>query len=217
MHIGYEKANHDKIIKFFVTASIKADLVILDGDTFDLWRTPYKKILYNIKPQFHAVMDALQRAGNMTRIIIIPGNHDFNLKKIWGIHEGYNIDIMKDIIIRDPIHGSMIFTHGWQFDIKQRFGSFAYGWLVYKFPYLYQRYFKGPSQVIGPRSNVRSKQVRKIHDKAGKHARQHDFNYIVMGHTHVPGIHGKVVDCGDFIDSCSYVEIDNGKPELKYL
>lgn len=212
MHIGYEKANHDKIIKFFVRASIKADLVILNGDTFDLWRTPYRKMLFNIKPQFHDVMNALKQTARMTKVIILPGNHDFNLKQLWGIHSGYNVNILNNLSI-EPLY----FTHGWQFDIKQRFGSFAYGWLVNRFPYLYQRYFKGPSEIVNRRSNVRSKRVRKIHDKASKYASRHKFKYIVIGHTHVPGIHGNVIDCGDFIDSCSYVEIDNGKPELKYL
>lgn len=212
MHIGYEKANYDKIRKFFVIASIKADLVILDGDTFDLWRTPYNKILFNIKPEFHNVMNALKQTAKMTKVIIIPGNHDFNLKQLWGMHGGYNVNILNDFSIE-----SLYFTHGWQFDVQQRFGSFAYGWLVNRFPYLYQRYFKGPSEIVNRRSNVRSKRVRKIHDRAGKYASRHKFKYIVIGHTHVPGIHGNVIDCGDFIDSCSYVEIDNGKPELKYL
>lgn len=212
MHIGYEKANHEKIIKFFVRASIKADLVLLDGDTFDLWRTPYRKILYNIKPQFHDVMNALKQTAKMTKVIIIPGNHDFNLKLIWGMHGGYNVSIVDQVI-----QNSMIFTHGWRFDIQQRLGSFAYGWLVYAYPYIYQRYFKTPSEVVNPGSTVRSKRVKKIHNKASRYASKHKFKYIVMGHTHVPGVHGNVVDCGDFIDSCSYVQIEDGKPVIKYL
>lgn len=212
MHIGYEKANHEKIMKFFVGASIKADIVILDGDTFDLWRTPYRKMLFDIKPQFLDVMDALQQTAKKTKVIIIPGNHDYNLNQLWGLHKGYNVNIMEDI----PL-GSLVFTHGWQFDVMQRFGSFGYGWLVNRFPYLYQRYFKGPSQIVNRRSDIRSKRVRKIHNQASYYASIHKFEYIIMGHTHVPGIHGNVIDCGDFIDSCSYVEIDNGKPEIKYL
>lgn len=212
MHIGYEKANHEKIIKFLVRASIKADLVVLDGDTFDLWRTPYRKILYNIKPQFHDVMNALKQTAKMTKVIIIPGNHDFNLKQIWGMHNGYNVNIMGDVT-----QGSMFFTHGWQFDIQQRFGSIAYGWLVFAYPYLYQRYFKTPAEVLKPGSTVRTKRVKRIHDKASRYASSNKFKHIVMGHTHVPGIHGNVIDCGDFIDSCSYVEINDRMPELKYL
>lgn len=213
MHIGYEKANHYNILRFFNKAMTKADMVILDGDIFDLWRTPYRKILFHIKPEFHDVMNVIQATAEKIPVIIIPGNHDFNLEKIWRDHQGYKVKIVN----RSLIQGSFLFMHGWQFDVKQLFGSFAYGWLVNQFPFLYQRYFKSPSQVVNRRSDVRSKQVKRIHSKASKYASRHKFKYIVMGHTHVPGIHGNVIDCGDFIDSCSYIEITGGNPELKYL
>ena len=38
-----------------------------------------------------------------------------------------------------------------------------------------------------------------------------------MGHTHVPVIQDKLINCGDFIDSTSYVILDDGVPELKYI
>ena len=213
MHIGYEKANHTKILQFFNRAILNSDLVILNGDTFDLWRTPYHRILFNIRPQFRDVMDAIRRTADKVPVAIIPGNHDFNLKKVWGDHKEYNIHIVNRSLQRD----SFYFTHGWQFDIQQRFGSIAYRWLVYRFPHIYQRYFKGPPQIMNRRSNTRTKQVKNIHAQANKYALIHHKQYIIIGHTHVPGIYNNVVDCGDFIDSCSYVEINNTKPEIKYI
>jgi hypothetical protein len=39
-----------------------------------------------------------------------------------------------------------------------------------------------------------------------------------MGHTHDPiGNDGKLFDCGDMIDSFTYVIIENGKPRLERM
>lgn len=38
-----------------------------------------------------------------------------------------------------------------------------------------------------------------------------------MGHTHEPVIRDHVIDCGDFIDSASYVILTDGVPELKFI
>lgn len=56
MHIGYEYSNHLKIKEFFNIVKENADGLILCGDTFDLWRYPYHKILNTVKPDFVDVM-----------------------------------------------------------------------------------------------------------------------------------------------------------------
>jgi hypothetical protein len=38
-----------------------------------------------------------------------------------------------------------------------------------------------------------------------------------MGHTHEPVIRDHVIDCGDFIDSTSYVILTDSVPELKFI
>ena len=43
------------------------------------------------------------------------------------------------------------------------------------------------------------------------------FNYLIMGHTHVPIADGRLFDCGDMIDHFTYVVINNGKPTLRRL
>jgi hypothetical protein len=40
------------------------------------------------------------------------------------------------------------------------------------------------------------------------------YKYVVFGHTYYPIIGGKLVNCGDMVDSCSYVIIEDGMPKL---
>jgi hypothetical protein len=98
----------------------------------------------------------------------------------------------------------------------QRFGSFAYGWLVYKFPSIYQLFFKKPSQLLSPNDEPYPLSIA-IHNEAEQYALNYNLNYLVMGHTHIPVIQNHIIDCGDFVDSASYVILDNGVPELKYI
>ena len=58
---------------------------------------------------------------------------------------------------------------------------------------------------------------KKTHEKAQAFIKNQRFNYMIMGHTHVPIADGKLFDCGDMIDHFTYVVINNGKPTLRSL
>ena len=73
-------------------------------------------------------------------------------------------------------------------------------WLDLIFPSIYQRYFKKPSQLLLPNDEPHS-----------------NLNNVVMGHTHIPVIQDHIIDCGDFVDSASYVILNDGVPELKFI
>ena len=211
LHIGYEHANHDKILSFFDIVEEQADKLILCGDIFDLWRYPYDKILNTVKPDFLKVMSHLKQTAAKVPTIIIPGNHDYNLMALWEDYRDYNVSLA-DSIEKDGIY----YIHGWKFDVIQRFLSFLYRWLVFKFPYIYQRFFKKPSQILSP-NDVQSPLTITIHNEADQYAVIHNLNYVVMGHTHKPIIRDHVIDCGDFIGSTSYVILTDGMPELKFI
>lgn len=112
MHIGYERSNHSKINEFLNIVKENADELILCGDTFDLWRYPYHKILNSVKPDFEDVMSHLKQTAAEVPTTIIPGNHDYNLMKLWKKHGKYNVSIV------DPFEKEGIyFCHGWKFDM----------------------------------------------------------------------------------------------------
>lgn len=213
LHLGYEHTNYDKVCKFLDIADSKSDELILCGDTFDLWRYPVKNIPKTTMVGFKDVLSSLKETANEIPVKIIPGNHDYNLQKVWkSLRKDYNVEITDSFY-----RGNVYYTHGWQFDVEQRFGSFAYRWLVTSFPYIYQRFFKKPSRMGLLKNDVPHKLSIQVHKEAEKFAIKNNLDCVVMGHTHIPMITEKVVDCGDFIDSCSYVVIEDQKSKLIFI
>jgi UDP-2,3-diacylglucosamine pyrophosphatase LpxH len=211
LHIGYENSNHQKIKQFFNIVRENADELILCGDVFDLWRYPYDKMIGKQKSDFEDIMSDLKKTAAKVPTTIIPGNHDYDLLKLWKNYHEYHVSIA------DPFEKEKIyFCHGWNFDVMQRFGSFAYGWLVLAFPSIYQRFFKKPSEML-LRNDVESPETIATHNEANQYALKNQLKYVVMGHTHIPVIQDRIIDCGDFVDSTSYVILDSGVPELKFI
>lgn len=206
LHLGFEDSNYPKIIEFFDLVKKDADQLILIGDCFDLWRCPIETII-NEEP-YKTAYEALVSTAAEVPTILIKGNHDYQLQK--------KISIPNVRIVGDYTQDNIYFTHGHRFDIQQRFGSFLYGWLVNQFPYLYQRFFKTPSQI--PRNEyARADLTTRIHAEAKRFADGHKFDFVCMGHTHDPIIDEKIIDAGDMIDSLSYVVITDGVPELLWM
>ena len=206
-HIGSEFTNYKKIREFLNLVKQDGDKLILVGDIFDLWKcTP--EIIKDCEP-YKSTYELLLDVAKIVPTHIVKGNHDYLLNKKLNLP---NIEITNDFV-KDNIY----YIHGWQFDIKQKFGSFAYGWLINYFPFLYQLLFKKPSEIIDIEEKNTSDMG--IYKEIKKFINKNDYKVIIIGHTHNPIIINKeIYDCGDFIDSCSYIIIDgDSNPVLKWL
>jgi len=221
LHLGYERADYDAISAFFELVRKNADTLILCGDIFDLWRYPIDKIYKATLPGFKDCIEELRLTAIKVPVTIVPGNHDYNLAKLWPKSErGADISVSNEFA-----HEGIFFTHGWQFDVQQRRYSWAYGWLVTRFPYIYQKYMKKPVYMGMGKNDFMTPQIRAINDAAHRFGVKNKHKYVIMGHTHFPGIvphgpkakYGRVMNCGDFVDSCSYVVIEDGRPEVRYI
>lgn len=198
LHIGYENTRYDKINEFFDIVNKDADKLILVGDTFDLWRSNWSQILNEHK-------NIIFRLANISKripVIIVHGNHDY------GFTDYYLRKLSHNIKIVDKYEDDkFIFIHGWQFDLYQRIGSSFYKQIIEYFPILYQIFFKTPSKII-EMNDYENKLTKRVHAEASQFALNNN-KIVVMGHTHVPLISDDVIDCGDFVDSCSYITIEN--------
>lgn len=214
LHIGYENANYTKISTLFKKARREADMLFLLGDTFDLWRYPIDKINKGTMPLFENIIQELKDLAQSIDVIIVPGNHDYNLEEYWIGYEKYDIKITDSIILNN-----ILFTHGWQFDVEQRFGSFAYAWIIEVFPYIYQRFFKKLSHSTVPvqAANIETKVSKRVHDEARKYARKMKYDRVVMGHTHVPYLSPFLIDCGDFVTNNTFIVFKDSTPTIRYL
>jgi UDP-2,3-diacylglucosamine pyrophosphatase LpxH len=207
-HIGYEGTNYKKLLEFFKVMENDVDKLILCGDILDLWRSSIDEIRSNSKTR--PVFEGLKSLAERMDITYIWGNHDYNISKKWK--EANDLFTITDEFKK----GNMYFCHGWRFDLQQRFGYWLYGWLVDYFPKLYQIFFKKPFEIKNKEEeyNLLS---QKIHAEAREFIKSEKLDYLFMGHTHSPKASSKLFDCGDLIDSLSYVIIENGKPKLERL
>lgn len=207
-HIGYEHANYTKIEEFFDLVNDKADKLILCGDILDLWRCPIDRMKRE-KPMKSA-FEALLATARDVPTVYIWGNHDYNVSnEVREIRE--SIKVSDDFVSKN-----IYYCHGWRFDLQQRLGYLLYGWLVKRFPYLYQLFFKKPFE-IEENEKEYTELSRMIHDEARRHIKPKKVKYLIMGHTHDPIEEAKLYDCGDMVDSLSYIVIENGVPKLKKL
>ena len=195
-HIGYENSNYPKMKEFFELVKENADELILCGDILDLWRCPIETI--QSEEPMKSTYEALLLMTEKVPTTIIWGNHDYKLWKKVSI----------PVRVTDSfVSNNIYYCHGWRFDLQQRLGSWLYGWLVNKFPYLYQKFFKGPFElkIKGQEYELRN---RRIHEKAREFVKKEGLDYLIMGHTHEPSdSDGKLFDCGDTNDNHTYVFI----------
>ena len=204
LHIGYEHTRYDKLENFLDIVELDADKLILVGDTFDLWRSNWSQILND----YEYLINKLVNISNKIPVTIVCGNHDYNFSNYFILDTNHNIKI-----VNKYEDDEFIFMHGWQFDVHQRIGSIFYKQIVEYFPVLYQMFFRKPSRIF-KKNDGESEQTMKVHNEAKQFAKKKD-KIVVMGHTHIPLISKHVIDCGDFVDSCSYVTIEDKK--IHYL
>lgn len=203
-HIGSETTNYPKLNYFFEYVKLNADKFIICGDCLDLWRCDINTIRSH--EPYKTTYNNLLKLAETIPTTIIPGNHDYNIGSL----------NLPNIEVRKPFFDDGIFfTHGWEFDVQQRIGSYFYGYILKYFPYFYQKFFKTPNEIIKDEYDERSF-GDSIHVETLKFAKKNNCQ-VIMGHTHSAMISDKVIDCGDMVDSLSYIIIDNDRIELRKL
>jgi len=154
----------------------------------------------------------------------IRGNHDNNPDP------EPNVVLMSNLIIEYPVN--VEFRHGHEFDWVWTGNAWFPGidwavfWLLDRCPRLiweinslkhcFSRWWSPRDRKKGSTEEDYSKRVGKIHDRARNYAIRKDRT-IIMGHTHCPYQDNFITDMGDMEDSFSYVVIEKGKIEVRYL
>lgn len=202
-HIGYEYANTDKIHKFLDSVDETTDALILNGDILDLWRMRFTQI----RSGNSEILDRLNHIAVDIPTIWILGNHDYTTpqKEFPDISFKHAVDV-------DGTH----FEHGHRFDIDQVKYSWSYKLIPKLYPPLHQLFFKSPAK-DAPKGD-QGGYLLSMHRRAIVYGLSHAVS-VVIGHSHMPQIHqigdtGYMCDCGDFVDSCTYIEITDGVPLL---
>ena len=199
--------------RYFVTFAnyaCEADIVVFNGDILDLVRCNVKEIK-NSKTG-RELLSALKKVTLKTKTIFINGNHDPNL--------GNNLTELLGIEVESaPSYriGRTAFTHGYQLDPLCK--HLNWGFFTKILPW----FFNPPSGwKIRNREKWKEK-IGPIYTRALTFLEENPWcTLLVIGHTHYPSLHaletGQILaDCGDWVDSRSWIEIKKGKAEIKTL
>lgn len=219
-HIFYEHSNYPAMNDFFDYIKLRMygyDEVVLVGDILELWRHNYGEAMK--EPIFNETFYKLQSLTDDfvdigIKPVFILGNHDYMAQEVIG--NDLNVDYKHSCIIDNNM-----FSHGWVFDFVQTFTMFGnvitpsvYGLITEYMPAMYQQFCRKPSEIPQDEFEANMSWLDSIYLKANEFSAKIGVDRIVMGHTHNPMVSPAIVDCGDWVDSLSWVEVEDGIPKL---
>lgn len=221
-----DRLNEELTLSFLKESIGKYDLMVLNGDIFDLW-FDWK---YTIIKQYFPILRRLAEIGeNCCRLILTSGNHDFWFNGFLKTYIG--IEIHPEQFSLQADGHKLLFTHGDLHTVNDlRYKIFR---RIIRLPLV-----KGLFSILHPdlalslgRRMSRSSRLRKVSHllqtkkSAGlvryaqsqiQHAK---YDIVCMGHSHKPQVRelsgGIYVNSGDWVVHHSYVEIIDGNIDLK--
>ena len=221
-----DKIRRTKFLSFLATLKGNTDLLVLNGDIFDLWVAWKHVIIKEYFPVLNILSD-LKSSG--TRLVMTAGNHDFWFSGF--LREEIGIEIYPNSFI-ETINGKKFFVnHGDRFtknDLRyQIFRSIIRNQIVKGIFSLIHPDLALEFGIMMSRSSRKRKiplkrrelMVRSLKDAARKLLISGEYDYIIFSHSHVPVMvdfeEGVYANCGDWVTHSSYLEYIEGKLILK--
>jgi len=186
-----------------------AGKIVLVGDTVDSVRFK-KEDLFNSNPGI-VLLAALRRLIESGKCFLVCGNHDPELSNTVKELFGIEVETWKELRI-----GDVLFVHGHQFDPILRYLP----WRL--FEKVVPRFVKPPSFWKCRNRQKWYKRVGLIYSNVYDYLENNKFiKLIVIGHTHYASYHmietgQKLADCGDWVDSKTWLEICGTDVEIKF-
>lgn len=215
VHIGSKGLNHKKFLNML--KSVEYDRIIMVGDIIDGWLFQrYGKFsMDDVK-----VIRKLLKISAKTEIIWVAGNHDEFLRSFLPTTLG-NIKV-----VDEWIEDGVWYIHGDKFDgvmeLKWlgKLGSIGYElaiWIDRFFKKL--GYRKSVSAWLKSKTKEVIKFITKFENELVRQAHKRGVSTVICGHIHKPEhshIDGvEYINCGDWIENCTYVYHHNNTFTLK--
>jgi len=222
-----DKENAAIFLSFLEDIRGRYDLLVLNGDIFDLWNDWKYTIIRQHFPVLHRLAN-IHEAG--CRIVYVSGNHDFWFNGFLDHELGWELFSEQYVLQADG--RKILFTHGDLYTVNDiRYQIFRKGirWPLVRmcFNLLHPDF----ALELGARMS-RSSRLRRMSDvlkrrkgnglKAWARAavKRGKADIVVMGHSHDPEVlsieGGIYANAGDWLRNHSYLEIIDGNIELKY-
>lgn len=227
-HLKYSGNNEDslrteKVLSFLQSLKSNTDVLILNGDIFDLWLEWSSVIIKDYFPVLKVLSDLSE---HHTRIILISGNHDFwfhdflskHLKiEIYENHFTETIDGKKYYVTHGDLHTvNDLRYHIYRKVIRSRIVKAFVSLLHPNITLLIGKKLSRSSRNRKDTVALKNKKEKGLIQTAEKLSK--DYDLIFMGHSHQPKIiqfnKSLYVNTGDWLIHNSYCIIDNQIPQL---
>lgn len=212
-----------KVISFLDSIKEDADLLILNGDIFDLWFV-WKKFM--IKGYFPILAKLYELTNSGIRVVFIAGNHDFWFKgflsktigiEVYENHFQETFDGVKTYIS----HGDKYTSNDLRYQIFRRLIRNKFIMWVFGSLHPDCALYIGKKMSRSSRKQKRSENKLNLREKGliqfAKNKLQ-ETDLVVLGHSHLPKIlelkNGLYANAGDWITNYTYLSIKNGKINL---
>jgi len=186
VHINSFSSKKEEFLE--IIKELKTDLLILNGDIFDL---------HIDKPSFDLIK-IIKENKDIKEYVYILGNHDYDIKK-------YYPDINIEEFVYLANHKIKV-IHGYQYDfivsVPSKFGKY-----ITKLRYWFEKTFKVNVKIFLEKYfNII---INWIYDKAQKKViEENPDKVVIMSHTHIPKSEYPYYNTGGFVDSVSsYIKV----------
>lgn len=229
VHLGNPNCQSDKLLHILKLYDFQ-NLIIV-GDFIDM---TYMKRKFNWKSSHSLVIQkVLKLSRNGTSVTYILGNHDFYVRSVLqnGTINFGNIQICDELVYESKKGEKIFITHGDCFDgfIKLHPILYVIGDRAYEFSIKVNKLWNWFRIIFGYKywslsaflkSKVKNavKFLTEYKKMSIEKTKSMGCHSIIIGHTHTPEIlPGKYYNCGDWVESCSYlIENNLGNIELKF-
>ena len=215
LHLGNPSSTaRSRLVEFLDYARITGTSICINGDGFEMLQTSFTRLASDAVPVLNALR-RLMRDGN--RVYYLVGNHDISLEHF--LEDWLFTQIAPFLNLRSG--DSLIrIEHGHLYDPwfvrnprTYELGARLAGVALLVHPDIYSAYAK-----VQVRAAARHKGDPPYEVAAGM-LLSRGFDTVIFGHTHNPCdvelAEGQYVNSGNWLRGSSYVEIDQGKVQLK--
>lgn len=227
VHLGYRGCNAALLSDFL--RHTRTTNLFLVGDIVDM--LSLKRTFHWPQAHNNVVRMLLGKAKHDTRVVYIPGNHDFPFREYCGLRFG-NLEVRRRCRYTAADGRKYLVTHGDDYDAQVRFslplkllGAGMYGVVMLlnrgitaarsRMGYEYWSL----SSFLKEKSGSAQKYVERFREAAVAHARYHELDGVICGHIHraeITDVDGlSYLNTGDWVESCTVlVEHHDGRMEL---
>lgn len=223
LHLGnpFSQTTH-LALKFMKWAASQNYDIVINGDGLEMAQASRKKIMQEMPEVFRTIKEIRKKKRT---IYYVVGNHDMSLENFledWGYFKVSPFLNVTSGALRVRVeHGHLYDPFYVKYPILYEKLTHLGGLMLFISPHFYKMWINFEKW----RARLRAKKTGIFGEppefaEAAQEISKRGFDCIVFGHTHHPGEvpledDKRYLNPGSWLLSCHYVEINNGKVELK--